>query len=151
MNYSWSAVALLGLMTSPAWSADDKCAAAIEGTDAMQFSTHAIEIPKSCKQFTVTLKHAGTLPKAAMGHNWVLSRTADEAGITADGVPAGLSNDYLKPGDARVIAHTKVVGGGESDSTTFSVSALKVNESYEFFCSFPGHVSLMKGTVTVAK
>ncbi len=117
----------------------------------MQYSTQAAEIPKSCKQFTVTLKHVGKLPKSVMGHNWVLSRAADEPGIDADGIQAGLDNNYLKPGDTRVIAHTKIVGGGESDSTTFPAAVLKAGESYVFFCSFPGHVALMKGTLNLGK
>ena len=58
---------------------------------------------------------------------------------------AGLDNDYLKANDERVIAHTKVIGGGESDSVTFDVSKLQAGTPYEFFCSFPGHVALMKG------
>jgi azurin len=53
--------------------------------------------------------------------------------------------------DARVIAHTKVIGGGETDSVTFSTAALKAGEAYSYFCSFPGHSALMKGTLTLAK
>ncbi|MOA66788.1 Azurin [compost metagenome] len=62
---------------------------------------------------------------------------------------AGIDKDYLKDGDARVIAHTKVIGAGENDSVTFDVSKLAAGEKYGFFCSFPGHISMMKGTVTL--
>ena len=141
------AAAVLGLLCTPLWAAD--CATTIEGNDAMQFNLKTIEVPSSCKDFTVTLKHTGKLAKNVMGHNWVLSSAADEAGINADGMSAGLDNNYIKPGDTRVIAHTKVVGAGESDATTFAVSKLKAGESYAFFCSFPGHAALMKGTLTV--
>ena len=37
------------------------------------------------------------------------------------------------------------VGGGQTTSVTFPTSALKKGESYTFFCSFPGHSSIMKG------
>ncbi|MOA50824.1 Azurin precursor [compost metagenome] len=50
-----------------------------------------------------------------------------------------------------MIAHTKVVGGGESDSVTFEVAKLKAGEQYMFFCSFPGHAALMKGTLEMLK
>ena len=43
--------------------------------------------------------------------------------------------------------HTKVVGGGESTSVTFPMSALKAGESYTYECTFPGHSALMKGTL----
>lgn len=134
---------------APVWAAD--CAVEIESNDAMQFNKPTISVPASCKQFTVKLKHVGKLPKTAMGHNWVLSKTSDMQGVANDGIAAGASKDFLKDKDARVIAHTKLIGGGESDSVTFAPSALKAGEAYSFFCSFPGHSALMKGTVTLAK
>ena len=148
MKRQWFALALLGLIAAPSWAASN-CSTTVEANDAMQFNTQSIEVPKTCKQFTVTLKHTGKLPKAAMGHNWVLSSAADEAGVLADGGTAGLDSDYVKPNDSRVIAHTKVIGGGESAATTFKVATLKAGQPYTFFCSFPGHAALMKGTLSV--
>lgn len=152
MAKQWKPVLLALAMTAaaaPVWAAD--CAVEIESNDAMQFNKPAISVPASCKQFTVKLKHVGKLPKASMGHNWVLSKTADMPGVTTDGIAAGAAKDFVKEKDARVIAHTKLIGGGESDSVSFSPSALKAGEAYSFFCSFPGHSALMKGTVTLAK
>ena len=123
------------------------CDVEIESNDAMQFNKSSIAVPASCKQFNVKLK----LPKVAMGHNWVLSKASDAQGVAADGIPAGLDKAYVKPGDARVIAHTKVIGGGETDSVSFDVSKLKAGDSYAWFCSFPGHASIMKGTLTLSK
>jgi len=142
-------LALASLAASSAFAAD--CSVKIEGNDAMQFNKPAIEVSKSCKEFTVKLKHAGKLPKQAMGHNWVLAKTADVQAVAADGVAAGLPQDYVKAGDARVVAHTKVVGGGESDSVSFPVAKLGAADSYTFFCSFPGHSSIMKGTLKLVK
>jgi len=51
----------------------------------------------------------------------------------------------VKPGDTRVIAHTKVVGGGESTTVTFATSALKKGQAYKYLCTFPGHNALMNG------
>src|SRR6218665_695508 len=108
-----AATLLTALLAMPALAAT--CNADIEGNDAMQFNKTSIAVPASCKQFTVKLKHAGKLPKTAMGHNWVLSKAADMQAVANDGMPAGPDKSYLKPGDARVIAHTKLIGGGESD------------------------------------
>lgn len=142
------ALTLLGLSASPLWAAD--CSATIEGNDAMQYNQKSITVAKTCKQFTVTLKHTGKLAKASMGHNWVLGTEADEPGIIADGMKAGADQNYVKAGDTRVMAHTKLIGGGESDSVTFPVSKLKAGETYTYFCTFPGHATLMKGTLTLA-
>ncbi|MFC4728973.1 azurin [Coralloluteibacterium thermophilus] len=126
------------------------CATTVEATDTMQFSTATIAVPASCDAFEVTLKHVGKLPKNVMGHNIVVGRSADLAGINSDGMAAGLDNDYVKPGDARVVAHSAVIGGGETTTFSIPVSALAQGESYGFICSFPGHAGIMKGSVVLA-
>ncbi|PAU58318.1 azurin [Pseudomonas sp. PIC25] len=141
------AASLLSLASAPLWAAE--CSVDVESTDQMTYTTKAIEIDKGCKEFTVNLKHTGQLPKNVMGHNWVLSTAADMPGVVSDGMAAGLDNNYLKPDDARIIAHTKIIGGGESDSVSFDVSKLAAGNEYMFFCSFPGHSAMMKGTVTL--
>ncbi|GER15335.1 azurin [Variovorax boronicumulans] len=144
-----AALLFTALLAGPVLAAT--CDIEIEGNDAMQFNKSAIAVPASCKQFTVKLKHVGKMPKAAMGHNWVLSKAADAQGVAADGIGAGLDKAYVKPGDARVIAHSKVIGGGETDAVSFDVAKLKAGDSYAWFCSFPGHASLMKGTLALVK
>ncbi|KFE51998.1 azurin [Pseudomonas syringae] len=126
-----------------------ECKVTVDSTDQMSFNTKAIEIDKSCKTFTVELTHSGSLPKNVMGHNWVLSKEADAPAIASEGMAAGVDKDYLKADDARIIAHTKLIGAGETDSVTFDVSKLDPAEKYQFFCSFPGHISIMKGAVTL--
>lgn len=145
-----AAMVLMALVAAPVFAAT-QCDVEIEGNDAMQFNKTSISVPASCKQFTVKLKHAGKLPKAAMGHNVVISKTSDMQGVVSDGAGAGVDKNYIKAGDTRVIAHTKVVGGGESDSVSFDVSKLKAGDAYSFFCTFPGHSAMMKGTVALAK
>ena len=135
------------LVSSPAAAAE--CKATVESTDAMQFTTKALTVPAACKQFTVTLKHAGKLPKTVMGHNFVLGKTADINGINTDGMKAGVAQNFVKPGDARVIASSKVIGGGESTTITIPVGKLKAGESYTYTCSFPGHASIMRGTLVL--
>lgn len=129
----------------PAIVAD--CATTIESDDAMQYNADAIAVPASCTQFTITLKHAGTMAVNVMGHNLVVAKAADMAGIAADGM--AVAPKHVKPDDARVIAHTKMLGGGESASVTFDVAKLKDGGPFTFFCSFPGHLSLMQGSLAV--
>ncbi|MCC6077000.1 azurin [Pseudomonas sp. GCM10022188] len=138
---------LLGVFSAPLWA--DECEVDVQATDQMQFSTNAITVDKSCKTFTVNLEHTGKMDKNVMGHNWVLSTSADMQPVITDGSAAGLDNEYLKDDDPRVIAHTKVIGGGEKDSVKIDVSKLTAGEEYMFFCSFPGHSAMMKGTLVV--
>ena len=125
------------------------CATEIEGNDAMQFNVGSIAVPASCSEFKITLKHTGKMPVAAMGHNVVITRLADMQSVAAEGMGAGAAAAYVKPGDARVIAHTELIGGGQSTSVSFPVSKIQGNGPYEFFCSFPGHSAIMKGTIAV--
>ena len=124
------------------------CSVNLEGNDMMKFNVANIDVSKSCKDFTINLKHTGKLARNVMGHNVVVAKTADMKGIDADGIKAGLAADYVKAGDSRVVAHSKVVGGGETTSVKIPVSKLGAGP-YSFFCSFPGHSSLMKGTITL--
>lgn len=144
-----SLLGAIGMVATPAMAAD--CKATVESTDAMQYTTKTLAVPASCKQFVVTLKHTGKLARNVMGHNLVLGKTGDVNAINADGMKAGVANDYVKPGDPRVIAASKLVGGGESTTVTIPVAKLKAGEAYTYFCSFPGHVALMKGSLTLAK
>lgn len=89
------------------------------------------------------------MPVAAMGHNLVITKAADMQAVAAAGIGAGINADYLKPGDARVMAHTKLIGGGETTSVSLPVSKIQGDGPYEFFCSFPGHSAMMKGTIAV--
>ena len=132
-------------------AAAGECAATITSDDAMKFDPKEISVPASCKQFSITLKHVGKMPAMAMGHNVVVSKTSDKDGILADGAAAKIENNFVKPNDERVIAHTKLIGGGEEDTLTFDVSKLAAGEAYEYYCSFPGHYAMMNGKITVAK
>ena len=62
------------------------------------------------------------------------------------GMSAGLANNYLTVNDAHVIASTKIIGGGQSTSVTFSTAKLTKGGDYTFMCTFPGHYVIMKGT-----
>ena len=148
MSGKFVAAALFSMLCAPAFAA--QCDVTIESNDAMQFNLKEIVVDKSCAKFTVNLKHVGKLPKASMGHNWVLTKTADMNATATAGVAAGLSNEYVKKDDPRVIAHTKLIGGGEFTSVTFDVAKLAAGQSYTYFCSFPGHWAIMKGTLKLS-
>lgn len=136
---------VLAAVAAPALAAD--CAVTIDATDAMSWNVASIEVSKSCAKFDVTLKHVGQLPKNVMGHNWVLTKDTDYTAVAQAGMALGLDKNYVDDADARVIAHTPVIGGGESTTVSVDVSKLSADQAYEYFCSFPGHFAMMKGTL----
>ena len=139
------AMAASGVAATPAMAAD--CAITIGGNDQMQFVIKNVEVPKSCSKFTMTLVHTGKMPKSSMGHNIVLSTTADANGVAADGMKAGTANEYVKPNDPRVIGFSKVIGGGETTAFDVDVAKLQPGTEYTYLCSFPGHSFLMRGVL----
>jgi azurin len=145
MRHLLTAAALLSVLIVPVYAHADPCKLEISGSDQMQYDKHELLVPDSCKEVTLTLHHTGKLPREAMGHNWVLVNAADLAAVANAGMGAGLANNYVAPGDKRVLAHTKTIGGGETTSVTFSTSGLKKGADYKYLCTFPGHNALMNG------
>ena len=118
----------------------------IEGNDQMQFDKKEMTVKAGAK-VTLTLTHSGTMPLTAMGHNWVLLKQGtDVATFATAAVDAGADADYIPAGNTAVIAHTKMIGGGESATIEFTAPEAG---TYEYICSFPGHWSMMRGTLTV--
>jgi len=144
-----AAAALLGLLvTFPAAHAADKvCRLQIAGTDQMTYDRKELVVAADCTQVEVTLTHTGKFPKEAMGHNWVLVKAADLSAVANAGMGAGPQNNYLAQGDKRVLASTKIVGGGESATASFRASLLRKGESYMYLCTFPGHNTQMRGVL----
>lgn len=128
-------------------TADGKRAIAITGDDTMKFNVTEIRA-KPGEALSVTLKNGGRMPKQAMAHNWVLLKPMPDADVNAFGMKASSSApDYLPADRSSVIAHTKLLGGGESDTIEFN--APTAPGEYPFLCTFPGHFAIMKGKLIV--
>lgn len=123
----------------------DVCQLDVNATDQMRFEQQTLQVDAQCAEVEVTLHNTGKLPASVMGHDWVLTKTADVAAVANAGMSAGLANNYQKPGDMRIVAATKILGGGESGMVRFSTGQLEAGASYSYFCSAPGHFSIMKG------
>lgn len=123
----------------------------LTGNDQMKFNMTRLEA-KAGETVRVVLRNAGVLPKAAMGHNFVLlkSGVSVEEFATA-AITAGAAKDYF-PTDraAQTIAHTKLLGPNEKAEVTFTVPA-EAGE-YSYLCTFPGHFAAgMRGVLVVTK
>ncbi len=118
----------------------------LNGGDDMKFDLSEIRV-KEGQTVKLTLNHTGKMEKVAMGHNFVLlSQEASLDAFAAEAINAK-DNDYIPSALAnQVLAHTKTIGGGESDTIEFTAPA---KGEYDFLCSFPGHSALMKGKFIV--
>lgn len=130
--------------TTTSSTLNEKVEIVIEGNDQMKFNLSEIKV-NAGDTVVLTLKHVGKLPKAAMGHNWVLLTKGTEVGTFAGKAMRARETDYIPEGD-EIIVHTALIGGGEETTVEFVVPA---KGEYDFICSFPGHFSLMKGKFIV--
>jgi azurin len=120
----------------------------ITANDAMKYSVTAITA-KPGEKLRVVLKGIGTMPKAAMGHNFVLLKAGTAAMEFANAAMPARDTEFVPASmKDKVIASTKVVGPGETVEVSFAAPTKP--GTYEFICSFPGHFAAgMKGTLTV--
>lgn len=133
--------------TTPAESSDEAVATVtIEGNDQMKFNKNEIRV-KAGQKVKLTLTHVGKMEKTVMGHNWVLlTQDADMAAVGQASATAS-ETDYIPAGmKDKIIVHTKMLGGGESDTIEFDAPA---PGTYTFMCTFPGHYALMTGKFIV--
>jgi azurin len=122
----------------------------IQADDKMRFDVTAFEA-KPGQKISVTLKNVGTTPKFSMGHNFImLDRSVNVGNAQAflDKASVEAAHDHVPPDSKDVLAHTKLLGPGESDTVTFN--APFIPGEYLYLCSFPGHYSQgTKGFMTV--
>lgn len=143
--------AALALLGSPAMSQpmDNACQATIQGQPGKKFDMTELRVSKRCEQFTVHLVHTGKKPWQAAGHNWVLTKSQDTEDVIREGLQSGPEKAWLSRGDARILAATQMLSGGEHASVTFPVQRLVQGEDYTYFCSFPTHAQPMRGKLVV--
>lgn len=119
----------------------------LEGHDNMTYTGGDLFKVKAGEEITLTLKNVGKLPKESMGHNVViLTPGTDHAEFGGEAFKAK-AEDYIPATFASsIVAHTKLLGPGESDTIKFKFDTPGV---YTFVCSFPGHWGTMHGTIVV--
>jgi azurin len=116
----------------------------LNSNDQMKFDQNMILV-KDGQKITLTLNHTGRFNKSVMGHNFVLLKKAVDVIEFAEKAMLARNNEYIPDGD-QIIAYTKLIGGGESDTITFQAPE---KGFYTFICTFPGHYGIMKGKLIV--
>lgn len=140
MNFVFAALLSIFSVTSQG----DPCHIHVSAGNDMKFNVPSIST--SCKDITLTLDNVGTFDKLVMGHNLVISDKEDTKSILTESVAAGREGEYSPSQDnPKVLAMTRMLGGGESDTIIFSLEP----GTYEFYCTFPGHYGMMRGEFIV--
>ena len=117
----------------------------LNGNDKMQYDLSEIDVYEG-QTIVLTLNHTGTMPAAAMGHNFVLLKQGTDLEKFEAEAAKAQKDGYIPTDTSEIIAHTKLIGGGESDTITFKAPE---KGTYDYMCSFPGHYSVMKGKFNV--
>lgn len=122
----------------------------IGSTDTMQYTVRGFTV-EAGQEVELTLVHEGSLPIEVMGHNVViLPMGGDYVAFSRQVMSEGgsVDNEYLPEGMRDgLVAYTQLIGGGESDTITFT--APEEPGEYPFLCTFPGHFGVMNGIMTV--
>ena len=86
-----------------------------------------------------------------MTHNFVVVSpgTADEVGMQAINMGLEGSQKNYVPDSPKVLFHTNLLQPNSSEAIFFI--APEKPGSYTFICTYPGHASLMQGTLEVVK
>ncbi|HHG85238.1 MAG TPA: azurin [Bacteroidetes bacterium] len=122
----------------------NKVSITLSSNDQMQYDKNELKV-KAGQEVTLTLKHTGKMSIDVMGHNFVLLKSGTDVSAFATKAMAAKDNNYIPEG-SEIIAHTDLVGGGQSSTITFTAPA---KGTYDYICSFPGHFGVMKGKFIV--
>jgi len=116
----------------------------LQANDNMRFDKEMFKI-KTGKKIRLIFKNTGAPSNTAMAHNVVILMKGTDIADFADAVHNAKDEQYVPSSVASfMIAHTKLVSGGDSDEFDFTISQPGI---YDYICSFPGHWGTMQGKI----
>ena len=131
----------ISLLAMPLFAKD----VTINANDQLQYDVKEIKV-KAGEEIKLTLNHVGKMPKNVMGHNVVVLKLGTDVNSFVQDAQKAKDNDYIPQASKAIVAHTKLLSGGESDTISFTIDQAG---SYDYICSFPGHSFVMKGKIIV--
>lgn len=112
--------------------------------ESMKFNKELFRV-KAGKKIWLILKNTSVRSAISMTHNVVVLKSGVDIADFADVAHKAKNEQYVPSSlDSLIIAHTKMVSGGTSDTVEFKISNAGV---YDFICSFPGHWGTMQGKI----
>lgn len=116
----------------------------LEGNDLMKFDKTLLRV-KAGQPVKLTLKNVGEMPKESMGHNVVILQPGTDLPAFGGEAIKAVDTEYIPATFASsIVAHTKLLGPGETDVIEFTLEEKGV---YPYVCSFPGHYGVMNGKI----
>ena len=111
----------------------------------MKYEQTEFTVPAG-EEITLTFENTATSP--AMEHNVVILTSNDDAVVNRVGQAAmqAADNGYV-PDDEAILAATDLAAPGETVSVPFT--APSEPGTYRYICTYPGHYTVMQGTMTV--
>ena len=140
-NHETSATTTSTPVAAPSSTAAVSNEVVVESDDQMKYNIHEIKV-KAGEPVSLTLKHVGKMAKEVMGHNLVVLKAGTDITAFTEAALKAKDKEYI-PESADIIAHTKLIGGGEESKIEFTLEP----GTYDYICSFPGHAGIMKGKI----
>jgi len=116
----------------------------LQANENMRFDKELFKVHTG-KKLTLIFKNTAAPSATAMAHNVVILKPGIDIADFADVARNAQKEEYIPSSVASlIIAHTRLVNGGDSDQVEFTISQPAV---YDFICSFPGHWGTMQGKI----
>ena len=116
----------------------------LKAGENMRFDNELFRV-RAGKKIKLIFKNTGPKLPASMTHNVVVLMKGTDIADFADAVHNAGNEQYVPASvSPLVIAHTRLVSGGDSDEVQFIIPRTGV---YDFICSFPGHWGTMQGKI----
>lgn len=116
----------------------------LEANESMRFNKELFKI-HARKKIMLIFRNTAAPSGTAMTHNVVILKPGTDIADFADVARNAQKERYIPSAVASlIIAHTRLISGGESDEVEFTISEPGV---YDFICSFPGHWGTMQGKI----
>jgi azurin len=116
----------------------------LEANENMRFNSELFRV-KAGKKIWLILKNTSVRSATSMTHNVIVLKSGVDMADFADVAHKAKNEQYVPSSlNSLIIAHTKLVSGGQSDTVDFTISSAGI---YDFICSFPGHWGTMQGKI----
>jgi azurin len=116
----------------------------LKANENMRFDKELFRV-RAGKKISLLFKNTGAKSATSMTHNVVILKNGVDIADFADIAHNAKTEQYVPSSlDSLIIAHTRLVSGGDSDQVEFIIPKPGV---YDFICSFPGHWGTMQGKI----